>query len=219
MSVGMDSFGPGAIWQPSGKFPTEGHLVVVLHGRGDSPKGFTWFQSELNLPDVSVLLLPAPDPYYDGLSWYDLPPDQLPGIKRSRKILEDAFHKLLVLGFPPERCFLFGFSQGCLMTLEFGARFPLLLAGYIGVSGYCYDPFVLLKEASKNIITSGNWLITHGTLDSVLPVEKTRAQIKELIEGGFAIDYREFPKLHTIEPEHEMGAIREWIKKRLYLKS
>jgi predicted esterase len=61
-------------------------------------------------------------------------------------------------------------------------------------------------------VNNGNWLITHGTRDDVLPVEVTRAQIKRLREGGFRIDYREYPKTHTIDPEREISEIRDWLR-------
>lgn len=190
------------------------NLMIVLHGRGDSPEGFTWLPSELAIPDLNYLMLQAPDSYYDGFSWYDLPPNQLPGIKRSRDLLSGVFTEIEKEGYLPENCFLFGFSQGCLMTLEFGARFPRKLKGYIGISGYCYDVKALLKEAIPEIIHQGDWLITHGTEDPVLPIEETRAQMKELMAGGFKMDYREYNKTHTLDPREEIPYIREWIMTR-----
>jgi phospholipase/carboxylesterase len=188
-------------------------LVIVLHGRGDSAHGFLWLQRELNLDPLNFLLLTAPAAYYTGFSWYDLPPDQLPGILRSRALLTDVFRQTTVGGYPPERTFLLGFSQGCLMTLEWGARHSQSLAGYIGISGYCYDPALLLQEMNPEV-NRGNWLITHGAEDEALPVEVTRAQIQALNHGGFKIDYREYRKPHTIDAERELPEIREWIRKR-----
>ena len=198
------------LWQPSqGRY-----LMVVLHGRGDSPYGFEWLGRELGLDGVSYLLLQAPDPYYDGYSWYDLPPDQGPGIARSSALLTRIFDELETVGYAPENTFLFGFSQGCLMTLEFGGRYGHRLRGYIGVSGYCHDAKRLTAEAAPAVMQA-DWLITHGTDDDVLPVETTRAQMAILKSGGFHLEYREYPKTHTIDPDEELPFIREWIRKRL----
>ncbi len=186
-------------------------LMIVLHGRGDSPDGFAWLPGALNLPGIHFLMLEAPDPYYDGFSWYDLPPDQLPGIIRSRNLLRDTLDQVQAFGFKAETIFLFGFSQGCLMSLEFGARYPTPLAGYIGLSGYCYDPAALLRESAP-LVMKGNWLITHGTQDEVLPAERSREQIKELQAGGFHIEYQEYRKVHTIDEQKELPFIRQWIE-------
>lgn len=167
---------------------------------------------ELGNPDLNYLLLQAPDDYFDGFSWYGHSPNQLPGVLRSRKLLEETFDTLRTeVGFKPEQCILFGFSQGCLMTLEFGSRYPHLLKGYIGISGYCLDPKKILAEAQPKNIHAGKWLITHGTQDDVLDIETTRAQMKELMENGFKMDYREYTKTHTIDPLKELNDLREWI--------
>jgi phospholipase/carboxylesterase len=204
------------LWQPSASEidASKSYVLIVLHGRGDSPEGFNWLKSELAIPGLSILALQAPDPYFDGFSWYDLPPKQLHGILRSRKSLEKAFAEIFGLGFKPEHCFLFGFSQGCLMTLEFGGRFTPVLAGYIGVSGYCYDASAILNETTDEI-KKAPWLITHGTEDEVLEIEETRPQIKQLIDGGFNLEWREYTKTHTVDLNKELSYIREWITQKI----
>ncbi len=199
------------IWQPA-RTPRK-QLVVVLHGRGDSAEGFLWLQQTLAIDSLDFLLLNAPNPYVIGFSWYDLPPNQLPGIVGARRLLGDVFQQTEQDGYPPEQTFLFGFSQGCLMTLEFGARHAHRLAGYIGVSGYVYDPATLLGDLNPDV-NQGDWLITHGTEDEMLPVAKTRQQIQQLNAGGFGIDYREYTKSHTIDIARELPEIREWMRSR-----
>jgi phospholipase/carboxylesterase len=116
-------------------------------------------------------------------------------------------------GYPAEKTSLLGFSQGCLMTLEFGARHSDRLAAYVGISGYSISPAELLKDLNPKV-NQGDWLITHGTKDEILPVEVTRSQIKILRDGGFKIDYREYPKTHTLDFERELPDIRNWIAGR-----
>jgi len=211
--VNLDAIGVSSLYQASREGVARA-LLVVLHGRGDSYEGFSWLAPGLKIPGLAALLLNAPDPYYTGYSWYDLPPHQLPGIQRSRKLMDTVFNELRQQGFPPEKCILLGFSQGCLMTLEFGSRFPHRLAGYVGLSGYCYDEKAILAEAHP-VALSGDWLITHGTRDEVLDIEKTRSQIAFLRGNGFEIDYREYEKAHVIDLKEEFSAIREWISRRV----
>src|SRR4051794_3959523 len=106
-------------------------LMVVLHGLGDSPRGFLWLPDALHIDSLNYLLLTAPDPYYTGFSWYNVTTNPLERIIRSRLILGEVFAVIAKSGYPPESTFMLGFSQGCLMTLEFGARHPQKLAGYI----------------------------------------------------------------------------------------
>ena len=200
------------IWLPA-PHPAK-KVMVVLHGLGDSSEGFLWIQDALGIDSLDYLLLNAPTPYYTGFSWYDLPPNQNPGIANSRKVLDEVFTQLERDGYAPESTFLFGFSQGCLMTLEFGARYHRRLAGYIGISGYSTNPEKLLREMNPEV-NHGDWLITHGTDDEVLPVTTTRGQMKFFNEHGFKIDYREYMKPHTIDPRRELPDIRTWLSSRV----
>lgn len=199
------------VWQPASS--KSRRLLIVLHGLGDSSEGFLWLQDELDIDSLNYLLLNAPDPYYTGYSWYDID-EPLSGIERSRKLLTKVLEQTEREGHPADQTFLFGFSQGCLMTLEFGARYSRALAGYIGISGYCYSPGAILREMNP-AVNHGNWLVTHGTKDELLPVEVTRSQIKKLKDAGFSMDYREYPKAHTIDPERELGDIRAWLTSRI----
>jgi len=187
-------------------------VMVILHGRGDSSRGFTFLPSCLKLDDMNYLLLNAPYFYYGGFSWYDLPPNQLEGITYSSSILTDIFDTLFEEEFNAEESFLFGFSQGALMTFEFGARYEKVLKGYIAVSGYIYDSKKLLKEMNPNVNHS-NWLCTHGTYDDILPFEPTSSQIEFLQKKGFDITFKSYPKGHSVA-EDELQMISEWIKTR-----
>ena len=190
------------------------HLMVVLHGLGDSPQGFLWMPDAFGFASLNYLLLTAPDAYYSGFSWYDIGADSLRGITRSRQLLAEVFAETSRQGFAPDHTFLFGFSQGCLMTLEFGARHTQPLAGYIGISGYSIDPEALLAELNPEV-NRGNWLITHGRQDDLLPVQNTRAQMKLLQDGGFRIEYREYVKAHTMDPQRELPDILQWLGSRI----
>lgn len=182
-------------------------LMVVLHGLGDSMDGYRWLPEALRLDALNYLLVNAPDEYYGGWSWYDLPGDAAPGVLRSRKLLFELLDSLRERGFPAEQTLLFGFSQGCLMTLETGLRYPHRLAGLIGVSGYVHDPERLLREMPP-VATQQRVLLTHGTYDPLIPISRTRAQVQLLRGAGLQIEWREFAKEHTIAGEAELAVIR-----------
>jgi phospholipase/carboxylesterase len=136
-------------------------LIVILHGRGDSSEGFRFFPQMMGFDDVNYLLLDAPFEYFTGFSWYDLPPNQLPGIEYSKNILTQTFDLLFEDKYTPEKTILFGFSQGSLLTFEFGTRYQHALAGYIAISGYIFDAPKILTEINP-IVNQDNWLCTHG---------------------------------------------------------
>ena len=199
------------IFIPS-KIPSK-KLMIILHGRGDSSEGFVGLPPYLDIDEMNYLLLDAPFEYFTGHSWYQLPPDQLPGIEYSSKVLTEILDEVFREDFNANESFLFGFSQGSLMTFEFGARYHKVLAGYIAISGYIYDTQKLLKDMRAEVIAS-NWLCTHGIDDNVLPFESSKEQIQELQEGGFAIEFHQYNKDHSIAAE-ELKMISQWVKKTL----
>jgi phospholipase/carboxylesterase len=185
-------------------------LLVALHGLGDSAAGYRWLPQALGLPWMSYLLVNAPDPYFGGYSWYDFSGQPGPGIQRSRRLLLDLLEAQRQQGWAPERTLLLGFSQGCLMTVDVGFRHPHRLAGLIGISGYVHEPEVLLRERSP-VAGQQRMLFTHGTLDPLIPHGAVREQVRQLQAAGLAIDWREFPKAHTIV-EEELDLIRSFVR-------
>ena len=185
-------------------------LMIILHGRGDSSDGFVGLPPYLNLDDMNYILFDAPFEYFTGHSWYQLPPDQLPGIEYSSKLLTTALDELFEEEFNAEESFLFGFSQGSLLTFEFGARYHKVLAGYIAISGYIYDAKKLLEDMNQDV-NANNWLCTHGTQDNVLPFQTSKEQVETLQDAGFNIEFKSYNKDHSIAAD-ELSMISEWIK-------
>ena len=187
-------------------------LVVMLHGLGDSIEGYRWWPEALGRPDLNHLLVNAPDDYYGGFSWYDIQ-NMVPGVHRSTKLLFALLDDLRAQGFPTEQTILGGFSQGCLMSIEVALRYPHLLAGVVGISGYVCEPEKLVRALSP-VARAQRFLITHGSLDPVVPFAHTREQINVLKAAGIHIDWHEFAKVHTIAGEAELTVIRDFIRSR-----
>jgi len=176
-------------------------------------EGYRWLPPALNLSFLNYLLVNAPDPYFGGYSWYDFAVDAAPGVLRSRALLFDLLDEQRQRGFPTGQTTMFGFSQGCLMTTDVGLRYPRLFAGLIGISGYIHEPERLLEELSP-VASQQRLLITHGTDDPLIPFAVVREQINLLKAEGIQIEWHEFPKAHTIAGEHELAAIREFVRAR-----
>ena len=191
--------------------PDSRRLFIVLHGLGDSPAGWRWLPGALDLPDLNYLLVRAPDEYYGGYSWFDYPADIAPGIHRSRKLLFELMDDLCARNFPADQMFLGGFSQGCLMSIETGLRYPHRLAGIVGISGWVFELEQLVHDLTP-VAKSQRLLVTHGLYDPLLPFTEARAQIRQLQSSGLNIAWHEFPKEHTIHGAEEIAVIREFVR-------
>jgi phospholipase/carboxylesterase len=187
--------------------------MIVMHGLGDSMKGYYWLPEELKIHWLNYMLLNAPDKYYDGYSWFDFNENAENSILRSVQLVSEVIDfARRRLGFDSENIFLFGFSQGCTMTIETGLRYPSRLAGLIGISGFLINPNRLLNDLSE-VAFSQRLLITHGKADSLLPFEEVKKQIQLLKQNGINIEWHELEKDHTIDSQIELQLIRDFITK------
>ena len=189
---------------------TSRRLMVMLHGLGDSIEGYRWLPEAMNLPWLNYLLVNAPDDYYGGWSWFDID-DQTPGVLRSRQMLFRLLDDLRAKNFPAEQITLGGFSQGCLMAIDVGLRYPHRLTGLVGISGWIFELEKLLTEIPP-VAKQQRLLSTHGPFDTLIPIAKVREQIKALKAAGFNTEWHEFPKAHTIHGEEEIAVIRKFVR-------
>jgi phospholipase/carboxylesterase len=185
-------------------------LLIMLHGLGDSIFGYRWMPEALDLPWLNYLLVNAPDQYYGGYSWYDFMGDIAPGVERSRELLVELLGDTHARGFPADKIVLGGFSQGSLMSVEVGLRYPQRLAGIVGISGYVCNPEKLIAQLTP-VAFQQRLLLTHGTLDPLIPFALVRGQVNSLKAAGLHIEWHEFFKPHTIAGQAELEVIREFI--------
>jgi phospholipase/carboxylesterase len=202
-------FVPARVPNSNGRRP----VMVVLHGLGDSLNGYHFLPEALQLPELSYLLLNAPDDYYGGYSWYDIMENPAPGIVRSRGLLLTLIDELLAGGVAARDIYLFGFSQGCLMATDVGLRCSHTLGGIVGVSGYVGFPDQY-PEAFTPQTLQQKFLVTHGRIDQMLPFARSEAQFSELQGLGVDLTFRAYTKEHTMLLE-ELQDISAWVRERL----
>ncbi|MGA9779073.1 MAG: alpha/beta hydrolase [Limisphaerales bacterium] len=183
-------------------------LMVMLHGLGDSIEGYRWLPEAMNLPWLNYLLVNGPDDYYGGYAWFDLN-DVVPGVQRSRKLLFELLDDLRAREFPAEQITFGGFSQGCLMAVDVGLRYPRRFAGIVGISGWVCQLEKLLQELSP-VARQQRLLMTHGTGDPLIRIDPVRGQIPQLKAAGINVEWREFNKVHTMI-EDEIVLIRDFV--------
>jgi phospholipase/carboxylesterase len=188
----------------------------VIHGLGDSLEGYRFLPEILKIPGLHYLLVNAPDRYFTGYSWFDIyGGDMKPGIVRSRDLLFATLDELTDQGIAPGHLGVFGFSQGCLMALDIACRYPKTLGAVVGISGFVG----MLNEYPEKFSAaarSQKILVTHGTMDPLLPLAQTQAQIKALQGMGLSLDWKVYEKEHTIDAGQEVQDIRTFLVRKLF---
>lgn len=184
-------------------------LLLGLHGSLGSAEGFREVDPYLQLPNLNRLYLNGLIPDYGRYRWYIDSATRLTACQHLSHVLD----WLNEHGFPTQRTFLLGFSQGAALCFELAARYPRPFAGIISMSGQVEDMPFLLKNI--HALQKKSWLVTHGTHDTNLSVERMRNQVATLQKAGLSIEYFETDKGHEFDAIEELPFIRRWIQRRM----
>lgn len=125
--------------------------VVMLPGRGDSPRRFLRLAEEFHRRGAMYL---APEP--SGKAWYPGPMDDPPEAKEpwlssAFRLVARAVETAGEAGVPPERTVLVGFSQGACVAAEFVAARPRRYGGAAVLAGGLFGPDPAEREMSGSL--------------------------------------------------------------------
>ncbi|HYS82902.1 MAG TPA: alpha/beta fold hydrolase [Anaeromyxobacteraceae bacterium] len=196
-------------------------LVVLLHGIGADEEDLLPLATHFD-PRFLVISARAQDEADPmGYRWYAIdwtatPPRGDPEeIAASRDLLASFVEQATAAyGADPARVFLFGFSQGSIMSLALLLARPDLVRGVVAHSGRLSrlpgpDP---VPEALSN----AEVLILHGEQDEVVPAAQGRKAYEVLAPLlGARVAYRAFEGLGHGISEESLAEAARWLKTRL----
>ncbi len=168
-------------------------LALMLHGAGGRAQhGIDLLRS---LADEAGLLLLAPDSR--GMTWDVIRGGYGPDVE----FIEGALQNVMARYFVDEtRSAVGGFSDGASYALSLG-----LSNGDLFHSILAFSPGFMAPSAQNG---SPRVYISHGTRDSVLPIDQCSRRIVPQLKGaGYDVTYPEFDGPHTIPPEIAREAV------------
>jgi phospholipase/carboxylesterase len=193
--LGLGSPRDGSIYIPQTYSPSRpSPLLVLLHGAGHDSK--EWSQGPLgDLFDKGAFVVVMPDSR--RTTWDMMYGDYGADVRFIDRALSLAFSECRI---DPERVSLGGFSDGATYALSLGITNANLFKSIVAFSPGTVRPAA--KTGKPKIF------ITHGTKDTVLPVEVTSREIVEALrEKEYPVTYEEFDGPHTIPRERAERAI------------
>lgn len=199
--------------------------VIWLHGLGDSGAGFSPIVPVLNLPkdhQIRFIFPHAPEQAVtinQGAvmrSWYDIKSMDLhnradmAGVLESEQALHTLIQEQLDSGITSDKIVLAGFSQGGVIGLFTGLRYPQKLAGILAMSCYLPNADQLPTElAAANKQTS--ILQMHGEQDQVVPISAGKMANSLLVDAGYGAKWVQYPMPHTVVIE-QLTDISAWLQ-------
>jgi len=192
--------------------------VIWLHGLGDSGNGFAPIVPVLNLPKnhgIRFIFPHAPEQAvtinqgYVMRSWYDIKTMDLhsradmPGVLESEEAVHALIQEQIDAGIPANKIVLAGFSQGGVISLFTGLRYPQKLAGIMALS--CYLPTAdHLPENLSSENKSTPILQNHGEQDDVVPMSAGKMAHQLLVDDGYQTQWKSYRMPHSVERHFSM---------------
>ena len=187
-------------------------MVIMIHGRGADMNDLADLAPLLDTPNGVRFVFPnAPKPFeaYAGMSfgwtWFEGWPPERQSVSESREILL-GFIDEITAHLPTTKLVVSGFSQGAMMALDAGVRTTREVTGIIAMSGGLYEEELPDLRARSSVPV----LISHGSLDDVVPVNYARRARAVLEEAGFDVEYHEYPMGHQVVME-EVAVVKKFL--------
>lgn len=195
--------------------------VIALHGRGTIGADLAPLADAMDLAGLLWFFPDAPFDFpgdFGGRMWYAPPPARDADIATSRAELFALLDRVRAeRGLASDRIVLLGFSQGAVMSLEVGLRYPLPLAGIIALSGYLARAETVATERAPAAATVPVVMV-HGKNDDVVPVDGSRTAEAQLRGLGQPVRLYEYLMGHEVIPE-EIDLVRQQLRRMLNLET
>ncbi|MDU8941960.1 alpha/beta hydrolase [Ovoidimarina sediminis] len=171
-------------------------LVVFLHGYGADGRDLLGLADPLgpHMPDTAFVAPDAPDPCTNnpmGFQWSPIPwldgsseEQASAAMQASITDVNAMLDGLLAeLSLSPDRLILFGFSQGCMISLHVAPRRRAPVGGVVGISGRLLVPEALAAET----VSRPPIMLIHGDADDVVPFASMHEAGQALTAADFEV--------------------------------
>jgi phospholipase/carboxylesterase len=185
-------------------------LIVAIHGYGDNMGAYIGTNSQLR-PEGAIGLYPeSPFPFENegkiGWTWW-LWADSASGMSQ-QSTKEQSINWILSCIDRVEKryqvdttaVFLFGFSQGGMLTYEIGVRYPKLFRGLIPAGGlldYKFDSLHQFDTLCRHLPLRA----LHGAYDSMVDFNADKASNDTLRNRGMPAELLRYPAKHELTKE------------------
>jgi len=194
----------------------DGPAVILCHGFGANAFDLLPLSEHVKVrPGTNWYFPQAPlefgiGPGMTGRAWFPLISEELarlvasgqkvsfasvvpPGLAEARSALDRMID---LIGTPPEKITLGGFSQGSMLATDYFLRSPKPFAGLVILSGTLISQSEWKDNAKSK--TGVQFFQSHGTYDPILPFENAKRLEALLREAGFSGEFISFPGGHEI---------------------
>lgn len=202
--------------------------IIWLHGLGADGHDFEGLVPELRLPAHLAVRFVFPHAPFRPVTlnagtvmraWYDISMGEH-GLAQNARHIEDSAETVAELiqhenarGIPTSRIVLGGFSQGGVIALTAGLRYPQPLAGILALSAPLVGAEGLADQVHPANATTPIFL-AHGRQDPLVPISLGQRVYQTLRARDLPVEWHEYPMPHSVCLE-EVRDMSAWLSRIL----
>ena len=184
-------------------------LLILLHGYGSNEQDLFSFTPTLP-EDWLIVSFRAPfKSDYEGFSWYDIDlmnEENRINVSQAKEsqqaILENILKITNQFGLTNNQIHLAGFSQGGILSYSLALNNPDLFTKIACMSCYAEEKLLTHIMKDKKKIEKLRFFISHGTDDTVIPLDWGRKAADLLYDMGAFFSFREYMSGHGVNQKN-----------------
>ncbi|MDD2534312.1 MAG: hypothetical protein PHC86_06400 [Eubacteriales bacterium] len=189
-------------------------VIFAIHGRGSDEQDMLQALSTLK-DDCIIVSIRGPHAQGNGYSFFPIIRLGSPEIDAFNEIVEalmkfimDADNKYPI---DPTQKYLFGFSQGAILSMTLALKMGSHIRGIVALNGYI--PKHIRESLENKSVKAVDISIFHGIADQIFPVTIGRENAQYFTDAGAQVTYGEYEVAHDISFE-EQEAFTNWFRQR-----
>lgn len=188
------------------------YAAIFVHGRGDNTDKMELLAKEVaSYPNIAHVFPKASDHTWYPKSFLAPREENEPFFSSALALYGAVLTKILETGIPSNKIFLFGFSQGACLTLDFAARNAQKFAGIFALSGGLIGPEVDMSNY-RNSFDGTSIFIGCSDTDNHVPEVRLHESKDALQQLGAEVELRVYPGMGHLINEDEMEYVKNYIK-------
>ena len=189
--------------------------MILIHGRNAAPKNILDL-----LPRIDRPRLAAVAPAAAGGTWYPYSflaerEQNEPGITSGLFVIESLVTDLHARGFPFDRIFILGFSQGACLTADFALRHPRRYGGVFILSGGLIGPPGTTWERVGGSLDGTPVFLGCSDADSHIPAQRVLESEDVFTRHGGVVTRRLYPGMGHLVSDDEIAIVQTIIDSAL----
>ncbi len=186
-------------------------ILFMLHGYGSNEEDLFSFVPTLPKDWIIVSFRAPLKTQYEGFSWYDIDfmnQEKFINTDQAKESLHILLQYMMEItnryGLTENETHLCGFSQGGILSYALGLQNPQLFSKIACLSAYPEEKILENIVKDKKQLQNLRFFVSHGTEDSVIPLEWGQKGAELLYDLGCYFTFREYVNGHGVNQKNYM---------------